>query len=77
LLHLKPGGKKGLRRIEEFMIVPTNNLALSLLGWGEDASGELYPMGNISGLPFFNEGLVLKLVPANGDDDDDDGDDDD
>lgn len=71
LLHLNPGGKKGLRRIQEFMIVPTNNLALSLLGWGEDAGGELYPMGNISGLPFFDEGLVLKLVPANGDDDDD------
>ncbi len=57
-----PGG--GLERIEELRIVPGNKLALALLGWGEDAAGELYPMGNISGLPFFDEGVVLKIVPA-------------
>ena len=56
-----PGG--GLRRIEELRIVPGNSLALGLLGWGQDADGELYPMGNISGIPFGNEGRVLKIVP--------------
>ncbi len=64
LFHLKPGGKKGLRKIEEFQILPGNSLSLALLGWGEDADGELYPMGNISGLPFFDEGVVVKIVPA-------------
>jgi hypothetical protein len=57
-----PGG--GLKRIEELRIVPGNALSLALLGWGEDAAGEIYPMGNISGLPFFEEGRVLKIVPA-------------
>ncbi|MFQ5801947.1 MAG: PQQ-dependent sugar dehydrogenase [Candidatus Methylomirabilales bacterium] len=57
-----PGG--GLERIEELRIVPGIALSLALLGWGEDAGGELYPMGNISGLPFGNEGVVLKIVPA-------------
>ena len=56
-----PGG--GLKRIEELRIVPGNQLNMAMLGWGEDASGEIYPMGNTSGLPFFNEGLVLKIVP--------------
>ncbi len=37
---------------------------MALLGWGQDAAGELYPMGNISGLPFFDEGVVLKIVPV-------------
>ena len=60
----------GLRRITEFQIVPGNRLSMALLGWGEDASWELYPMGNISGLPFFDEGVVLKIVPADDDDND-------
>ncbi len=64
LFHLNPGGGKNLRMIEEFQIVPSNRLSMALLGWGEDADGELYPMGNISGLPFFDEGVVLKIVPA-------------
>ena len=73
LFHLNPrGGKglrktgrgKGLREIKEFQILPSNRLSMSLLGSGQDANGELYPMGNISGLPFFDEGVVLKIVPA-------------
>jgi len=57
-----PGGS--LKRIEELRIVPGNQLNMALLGWGQDAFGEIYPMGNSSGLPFFDEGLVLKIVPA-------------
>ncbi len=75
LFHLKPGDDD-LREIKEFQIVPGNALLLALLGWGEDARGELYPMGNISGLPFFDEGVVLKIVPANDNDDDNDDDND-
>jgi len=65
LFHLNPGGGKNLRTINEFQIVPSNRLSMALLGWGEDAAGELYPMGNNSGLPFFDKGVVLKIVPAN------------
>ena len=69
LFHLLPGMGPNFNRIQEFQIVPSNNLSMALLGWGEDADGELYPMGNTSGLPFFDEGVVLKIVPADGDDD--------
>ena len=68
LFHVKPGLGQKPQEIQEFQIVPGNRLSMALLGWGEDADGELYPMGNISGLPFFGEGIVLKIVPANGDD---------
>jgi len=65
LFHLQPGPPgQNLQEIEELQIVPSNRLSMALLGWGEDADGELYPMGNISGLPFFDEGVVLKMVPA-------------
>ena len=53
-----------LREIEELRVVPGNSLALALLGWGQDAAGELYPLGNLSGLPFGDGGVVLKIVPA-------------
>ena len=75
LFMVNAGGSGDLREIEELRIVPGNQLNLSLLGWGEDAAGELYPMGNISGLPFpgpdvdengdpIPGGVVLKIVPA-------------
>lgn len=37
---------------------------LAVLGMGQDADGELYTMGNISGVPFGNGGVVLRLAPA-------------
>jgi len=37
---------------------------LAVLGMGEDAAGEIYVTGNISGLPFGSEGVVLRLAPA-------------
>ena len=64
LFHLKPGVGQKPQEIQEFQIVPGNRLSMALLGWGQDAAGELYPMGNISGLPFFDEGVVLKIVPV-------------
>jgi glucose/arabinose dehydrogenase len=36
---------------------------LAVLGMGQDAAGEVYTMGNISGVPFGTGGVVLKLVP--------------
>jgi len=38
-------------------------LGLSLLGIGRDAAGELYALGNTNGVPFGNDGRVLRLVP--------------
>ena len=37
---------------------------LAVLGMGQDAAGELYVSGNISGLPFGAEGVLLRLAPA-------------
>jgi glucose/arabinose dehydrogenase len=39
---------------------------LAVLGMGSDAAGELYVLGNISGVPFGNEGVVLRIAPAGG-----------
>lgn len=36
---------------------------LSVLGMGQDARGELYVMGNFSGFPFGNDGVVLRIAP--------------
>lgn len=35
---------------------------LSVLGMGQDARGELYLMGNISGLPFGNDGVLVRIT---------------
>lgn len=35
-----------------------------LLGFGQDAQGELYVLSNTTGTPFGNTGVVLKIVPA-------------
>jgi hypothetical protein len=34
---------------------------------GQDTGGELYTMGNISGVPFGTEGVVLRLAPPSHD----------
>jgi hypothetical protein len=40
---------------------------LAVLGMGQDTGGELYTMGNISGVPFGTEGVVLRLAPPSHD----------
>jgi glucose/arabinose dehydrogenase len=39
---------------------------LAMLGMGQDASGELYALGNISGVPFGTQGVVLRIAPKRG-----------
>jgi hypothetical protein len=39
---------------------------LAVLGMGSDAAGELYILGNISGVPFGDEGVVLRITPVGG-----------
>lgn len=63
LFHAIPGGA-GLRDISQIQVLPGNALSMALLGWGQDASGELYALGNISGVPFGTGGRVLRLVPV-------------
>jgi hypothetical protein len=51
------------------LIVPTNDCfpnTLAVLGMGQDASGELYVMGNVSGVPFGTGGVVLRIAPVSG-----------
>jgi glucose/arabinose dehydrogenase len=38
---------------------------LAVLGMGQDASGELYVTGNINGIPFGTDGVVLRIAPGN------------
>ncbi len=65
LLHLRPGGDpRRLRAIHEFHITPSNAPNLAVLGFGEDADGEVYLLGNSSGVPFGTGGVVLRLAPA-------------
>jgi hypothetical protein len=66
LFHLSPDGEQsdGLLQVREFQIVGGNSIALALLGFGQDAFGEHYALGNVSGLPFGTQGTVLRLAPA-------------
>jgi len=51
------------------LIVPTNDCfpnTLAVLGMGQDASGKLYVMGNVSGVPFGTGGVVLRIAPVSG-----------
>ena len=49
-------GKGGLRPISELLVIPGGAVSLAVLGIGEDAAGEIYVTGNISGLPFPDAG---------------------
>jgi hypothetical protein len=64
LWHNQP--KTGLQEIREFRIEGRASLDRALLGFGQDASGEIYALTNFPGVPFGNTGEVLKLLPARG-----------
>jgi glucose/arabinose dehydrogenase len=51
-------------RIREFRLVGQDALGLKLDGFGQDAAGELYVMGNTTGTPFGDTGVVLRIEPA-------------
>jgi glucose/arabinose dehydrogenase len=65
-LFVQPAGDSGnaLRKISELLVLPGGAASLALLGSGVDTSGEIYMSGNVSGLPFGNTGVVVRLVPA-------------
>lgn len=77
LFHLNAESRaRELQKIREFHITPSNAPNLAVLGFGQDADGEVYVLGNISGVPFGTGGVVIKLIPAphEGDDHDDEDD---
>jgi glucose/arabinose dehydrogenase len=50
-------------RILEFQIAGQDTLGMRLLGFGQDAFGELYVLANETGVPFGDTGVVLRLAP--------------
>jgi glucose/arabinose dehydrogenase len=65
LFHVNAESRgRRLRAIREFHITPSNAPNLAVLGFGEDAKGEIYLLGNASGVPFGDGGVVLRLAPA-------------
>lgn len=74
LFTLQQRSGSGLREINEFHVagqgglgladrLGTEGLGISLLGFGQDAAGELYLLGNTNGTPFGDDGRILKIVP--------------
>jgi len=51
-------------RIEQLVPTNRNPFDLALLGFGQDARGELYVLANDTGTLLGNTGVVLKLVPG-------------
>jgi glucose/arabinose dehydrogenase len=64
LFHLRPPRRVGgaLERIREFQSQGGNALGLAILGFGQDAAGEIYVLGNVSAVPFGTQGVALKLT---------------
>jgi hypothetical protein len=60
LFHLRSSGAS---RIQEFRLVGQDSLGLKLNGFGQDADGELYVLGNTTGTPFGDTGVVLRIAP--------------
>lgn len=50
--------------IRELRFADRDTLGLSLLGFGQDANGELYVLANQTGTPFGDTGVVLRVAPA-------------
>ena len=51
-------------RIREFRFADRETLGLSLLGFGQDADGELYVLANATGTPFGDTGVVMRVAPG-------------
>jgi glucose/arabinose dehydrogenase len=49
--------------IAELRLVDQSALGLSLFGFAEDAAGELYVLGNKTGVPSGTTGVVLRIAP--------------
>ncbi len=70
----RPAGEEGRlfflnasNRIREFRLVGQNSLGFFVDGFGQDANGELYVLGNTTGTPFEDTGVVMRIARAQGD----------
>ena len=50
--------------VREFIIDGQESLGFDLDGFGQDANGEIYVLGNTTGTPFGETGVVLRIAPA-------------
>jgi len=75
-LFVMDAGDRGRqpKNVSEALVLPGGAISLALLGIGQDARGELYALGNVNGVPFGDNGRMLRLVAAPEADDDDDDD---
>jgi hypothetical protein len=71
LFHIRPGSQRP-SEISEFQIARGNAVSLAVLGFGQDADGEIYLMGNVSGVPFRSDGVIMRLAPHEHDGDEHD-----
>lgn len=53
-------------RIFEFQLAGQENLGLRVLGFGQDAFGELYVLANATGTPFGDTGVVQRIARETG-----------
>ena len=51
-------------KIFEFTLMGQDKLDMALLGFGQDANGELYVLANAPGVPFGDTGVVYKITRA-------------
>ncbi len=50
--------------VVEFNLLGQTSLGLSLLGFAQDAGGEVYALANATGVPFGDTGVLLRIAPA-------------
>ncbi|MGB9956353.1 PQQ-dependent sugar dehydrogenase [Haloferax prahovense] len=53
-------------RIREFRLAGLDALGFAVLGFGQDAGGDLYVLGNQTGVPFGDTGFVMRIASATG-----------
>jgi glucose/arabinose dehydrogenase len=63
LFFLQSLRQTGASQIREFRLAGQDSLDLKLDGFGQDAAGELYVLGNTTGTPFGDTGVVLRIAP--------------
>lgn len=51
-------------RMLEFQIAGQDGFGLRLLGFGQDAAGEVYALANAGGVPFGTTGVVYRIAPV-------------
>ena len=54
------------KKVREVKLSEQKQLGMALLGFGQDAAGELYVLANATGVPFGQTGVVLKIERGSG-----------